>query len=490
VSLGIPGLPSAGALLAGAGRELWLSTAVAAMVFLVCRILRDRWPVFQQALWGLVLLRLLLPPGLSHPLALGSLWRFLGMDLLTVGDGADPLTAIGHADHTSLPAGEATGWSEPWALLVLGLWAAASLALLARDLRAHGRYRRLARQAVPIATPQVVRRLHQWRLRLGIRRQVDLRVTEAQVGPFTLGVLRPQVVVPKVLLEPSRAEALGSSLAHELAHVAHLDFAWLWLERVVERVYFFHPVVWLAGRRLRQGREGLCDARVLSSGLMAPRGYARGLIDVLGLRLRPAAALSVMANERSLFMRIRRTLCSAPLPHLRSAPSLAAATLLGAFVLPLAGMASPADPTPEPAQKPIVWVDPVPGARITLGYGPAVGPFDRKPFVHQGIDLATTAGMPIRAAAAGVVELATETYPPQPAAGTVVILDHGGGMKSFYAHLGDLDVETGDRVASGDTIARIGTTGRTTGPHLHFEVWKDGAPVDPGKVVTDRVENR
>jgi murein DD-endopeptidase MepM/ murein hydrolase activator NlpD len=217
---------------------------------------------------------------------------------------------------------------------------------------------------------------------------------------------------------------------------------------------------------------------------MAPYGYGRGLIDVLGLRLRPVATLGVMANERSLFMRIRRTLCSAPPPHLRSAPSLAAATLLGAFVLPLSGMASPADPAPEPTQKPIVWVNPVPGARVTLRHGPAVGPFDHKPFVHEGIDLAAAAGTPIRAAAAGVVELATEAYPPQPAAGTVVVLDHGHGMKSFYAHLGDLEVRTGDRVASGDTIARIGTTGRTTGPHLHFEVWKDGAPVDPGKVVT------
>jgi murein DD-endopeptidase MepM/ murein hydrolase activator NlpD len=66
-----------------------------------------------------------------------------------------------------------------------------------------------------------------------------------------------------------------------------------------------------------------------------------------------------------------------------------------------------------------------------------------------------------------------------PARGNVLILDHGGGVYSTYAHLQDFEVEPGDEVAQGQPIARVGTSGFSTGPHLHWEMWVNGANVDP-----------
>jgi murein DD-endopeptidase MepM/ murein hydrolase activator NlpD len=94
---------------------------------------------------------------------------------------------------------------------------------------------------------------------------------------------------------------------------------------------------------------------------------------------------------------------------------------------------------------------------------------------HDGVDLAAAPGTPIRVARAGSVVRASfeEGY------GNVVVVDHGHGLETRYAHCEKLFVRTGEAVAEGAAIATVGATGAVTGPHLHFEVRRDGAPLDP-----------
>jgi len=94
---------------------------------------------------------------------------------------------------------------------------------------------------------------------------------------------------------------------------------------------------------------------------------------------------------------------------------------------------------------------------------------------HPGVDFAATQGTPVSAPAAGVVVFVGDL----PARGNVVILDHGVGVFTTYAHLQQWDVEVGADVKPGQAIGRVGTTGFSTGPHLHWELWVDGANVDP-----------
>lgn len=94
---------------------------------------------------------------------------------------------------------------------------------------------------------------------------------------------------------------------------------------------------------------------------------------------------------------------------------------------------------------------------------------------HQGVDIAVGTGTPIYAAAGGTVE--TSTY--HNSYGNYVIIDHGNGYKTLYAHASSLAVRVGQRVSKGDLIARVGSTGFSTGPHLHFEVRRNGNPIDP-----------
>ena len=115
-------------------------------------------------------------------------------------------------------------------------------------------------------------------------------------------------------------------------------------------------------------------------------------------------------------------------------------------------------------------------------------PLDERGFVtrrvaegtdHPGVDIAARRGTLIRAAGAGVVRIAgiDDVY------GYYVVIDHGDGIQSLYGHADTLLVEAGANVAAGQPLARVGTTGRSSAPHLHFEVRKDGRPADPLRFV-------
>lgn len=97
------------------------------------------------------------------------------------------------------------------------------------------------------------------------------------------------------------------------------------------------------------------------------------------------------------------------------------------------------------------------------------------PEVHRGVDLQASEGTPVRAMASGRIRYAGWMN----GFGNVVWITHRGDVLSLYAHLSDIDVVTGAEVTRGDLVGISGSTGTVTGPHLHFEVWKNGRQVDP-----------
>lgn len=112
---------------------------------------------------------------------------------------------------------------------------------------------------------------------------------------------------------------------------------------------------------------------------------------------------------------------------------------------------------------------------ITSPFGPRNDPFNQTQSMHSGIDVRGATGTPIYAAADGVVTLASSFG----GYGKTIKIDHGGRYETLYAHLSEIDVNVGDRVKKTEEIGAIGSTGRSTGPHLHYEIIKDGVPVDP-----------
>ncbi|HYG32229.1 MAG TPA: M23 family metallopeptidase [Methylophilaceae bacterium] len=127
---------------------------------------------------------------------------------------------------------------------------------------------------------------------------------------------------------------------------------------------------------------------------------------------------------------------------------------------------------------------PVGGGYNSSGYGWRVDPFTGKMAFHEGLDFMASMGSPIYAAATGIVRLATNT----PDYGKLIKIDHGSGLETRYAHASAILVKAGERVQKGQIIGKVGSTGRSTGAHLHFEVRMKGAPLDPRKYLQGRAK--
>jgi len=126
------------------------------------------------------------------------------------------------------------------------------------------------------------------------------------------------------------------------------------------------------------------------------------------------------------------------------------------------------------SDRPSLW--PVDGRLIMSSYGQRSDPFSGEGAFHKGVDISAPSGESVRATADGIVihaEWANGGY------GRLIVIDHGGGIQTYYAHLSKIYVRTGQDVRRGDMVGAVGSSGRVTAPHLHYEVRIGGAPVNP-----------
>lgn len=128
---------------------------------------------------------------------------------------------------------------------------------------------------------------------------------------------------------------------------------------------------------------------------------------------------------------------------------------------------------------------PVSEGFVGSGFGTRVDPFSGQMAMHAGLDFAAPVGTPVFAAAGGVVSSAEFN----PAYGNVVVIDHGNKLQTLYAHASRIHVRVGEIVRKGQQIAEVGTTGRSTGSHLHFEVHVNGVPQNPARFLSRQAED-
>ncbi len=388
-----------------------------------------------------------------------------------------------------------SGFNGAWQSGLAVIWLIGAVVTYGFYRRRRGEFLRVANAANPVLNPQTREMTEIWRRRLQVRRGVRLVSSEAPFAPFTFRVIRPVIFIPRAVVEDP--QSLEPVLAHEMAHVARFDALWLGLQHILHAIYFFHPLVWISGAKLNLERERLCDATVVSAGRLAARDYVEGLLNVLRLDLQGVEAPTMTAQKRRIGVRIQNIIDrdGRNRPHVGLA--VAVTIVLGVFLLPLAG--GGADATPAPDSLPdrgasearavgtdLQLVNPLPGGRVTRSWGPGhLDPFTKKEVFHRGIDLGAAMGTEVLAAAGGVVTVATTTYEETPGSGTVIIVDHGNGYRTYYGHLKTLEISSGQRVEQHEVIATVGSTGKSTGPHLHFEVQKNGSTEDPAIFVAE-----
>jgi len=266
--------------------HLWQSTLFGLAIWLTSACMRGNSAAARHGVWLAASLKFLVPFSALYWLgtAAGIPVEYDTAFLLAVLAAATPVLS-------PVPALEASRDSLPvWVPVISCLWLAVTIGFATNWLRAWRSARRASRAARPLAGdfPSVF-------------------ITDAVVEPSVARVLRPVVLLPGSLLTALRPARLEAVLAHEREHIARRDLLVAHLHRLVTTLFWFHPLVWLIGRRLEQERERACDEAVVSRG-HDPAEYAAGILDVCRLCAGPRNGASVSALAGNLPQRIGQIL--------------------------------------------------------------------------------------------------------------------------------------------------------------------------------------
>ncbi len=305
-----------------------------------------------------------------------------------------------------------------------------------------------------------------------------VRVTSKAISPLAWG--RRTILLPQGLMATLPESQLHLILRHEREHLKRGDSGWFAVLAWVDAVFWFNPFVRLQTGRCRLAAELACDSAVLGAAPEMRGTYAETLLKVL----RHAAgdvrqyAPTAFSPEKSGDYRMRISEIMHPGPVTRKLRWRLAA-LAAALIAPL-GLVQFAWSQTAVSKAHDLTTAPIDSV-ITSGFGMRINPVTHKPLFHSGVDFKARTGTPVKAAGDGIV---TQVYNEPDHMGKVIEIDHGSGLQTRYTHLDTQDVKVGDTVKASQQIATSGNSGVTTGPHMHFEVWKDGKPIDPATVLS------
>jgi len=297
-------------------------------------------------------------------------------------------------------------------------------------------------------------------------------------------LLQPYSFMKYIFLDTERydRDSLKSLIIHEKAHINqlhYLDLLWLGFFR---RIFWFNPVLWFLNRKLQENHEYLADRSVYKSGvemldyylLLAKHsfsedpGFLRSSFNGFSI-IKRINMMKTINKKRTI---VKKSLWAFALVFL---------TITGyGFINQSAGTANESY---NSESMPIVndgipSIPPVDLSRVkkTSGFGMRMHPIKKVKMMHRGIDLAAELGTPVYVTADG--EVIKVDYKPE-GHGNYIIVRHSNAYETMYSQLSETLVKEGMQVKSGTQIGKVGSSGISTGPHLHYEVHKDGKAVDP-----------
>lgn len=503
-----------GQVLAGSAEAAVLALLLAGAIRLGRKALSPAW---SYALWFLLLAKLLIP---LLPGDIGSQLRWIPLaesvevrlpafgivEPSGVGEAGIPEARKGASAGLGLRPGEeeaagaepgAAGWASygSAARIAALAWLSGIVLALLFPLCGHLRLVRSLRQEAGFAVPRELEELFlRTRADCGIRSRIELRLTSLVPEPALFGIRSPVVLVPRDLAGRLNEAEWECIFRHELAHWKRQDIPVNLLAYLLASAHWFNPLAWYGLKKMRIAQECACDANVLkASGLQA--AYAACMVKLLEIGAVRQTALSgvgFFGSKKLIYRRIVMIRDYKPARRRNFYLGAALFLLAGAFMLPSALAADGNEPRTKP--QPVQAAGPndngqkedgvndielflrVPEkAKISSRYGYRVHPVTSEKTLHDGIDVVGKAGTDIYAAGAGKVVLAEYDA----LKGLTVTIEHSDAWSTEYRHLEQLEVEAGDEVKPGEKIGLMGSTGQSTGPHLHYSVLKQGEYVDP-----------
>ncbi|MBC8874283.1 MAG: M48 family metalloprotease [Planctomycetes bacterium] len=280
--------------------QVWQIGALTLVVAFIVRRFCHRRPHLAYLLWMLVIVKCLTPPIWSSPVGLFSLAQ---IDVRQDGDasGTNPASGAGllgpsgespaqwtarmEADGGiggATIAADAEAGRFPSATALSGwIWLAGTLLMIGVTVLGWARCRRTIVRCPKDKDAGLEQQITDLARRLRIRRPIEVFLSDEPVGPAVFGIFKPKLILPRTLLASRSFEQIEPVIAHELVHVRRHDAAMMLMELAAKIVWWFHPLVWWAGRHIGRHRERCCDAETVAGLACRPARYARCLLDVL-----------------------------------------------------------------------------------------------------------------------------------------------------------------------------------------------------------------
>jgi beta-lactamase regulating signal transducer with metallopeptidase domain len=436
---------------------VWQSSVLGLLVFLVTRRLRRASALVRFWLWMLVPLRLLVMPVLTVPIP--ALPPYAPVPVAVSGAAAeeeslDVFAATAPAEEAALPRSalnpgtvQSDGPRVRVSTCVMAVWLAGMALCGLRTALAWRRMRRTVAGARQVTDGPLLAMVAEAAHMLGMPKPPRVVVTPGPVPPFACGIRRPTVVLSSPFLAGVGEPGLRAVLAHECAHLHRRDSMMGVILAVCEAVYFFHPIVHLAKRRILLERERACDDFVLANRGTNPSDYAKALLAAAGLcgTLNGQVGPPVIAAESFSDLRLRLlTMASRLTPNARlSRGTLATLVLLGVLC--------------------------VPGIALTARQAEQRDDFDER--VDASTTTARAAGAPRGRARAATTETRTILFPAERSLGTISIESRPDTRQYVF---GSWDPLQGEREEWTFVAAAQGEVRVPKGKRVRLQISEDG----------------
>lgn len=316
---------------------------------------------------------------------------------------------------------------------------------------------------------------------------VPVAVVGATISPFVFGIFHPTLVLPKYALSLP-TEQKQALLAHEITHLSLKDPLAILVWRFLTLVFWFNPVIKKMEARFIQAMELRCDRSAIQKHNLSPIHYAQAMLTSLRYCVEmpkstvtaphfSASSLSLrdykhrmnhIMKPKNIGVKDRLYFVLAAASAVFSIKVFAAPLLID---LPLI--------TSEAPQ----WIYPVESPAISAHFGVISSIRNNK--AHKGVDFKGNLGTPVVAAGSGKVIVANDKTLHKNY-GNVVLIQHANGFQSLYAHLNTINVSSGDYIQQGDRLGTLGNSGKSTGPHLHFELIHQRQRIDPTPLLSKK----
>ena len=328
----------------------------------------------------------------------------------------------------------------------------------------------------------------------GMKENVNLIYTQATKSPISIGFVKKKVVLP---VETYDNEELGYILKHELLHIKHKDLYLKLLLLIVQSIYWFNPIIYLYSKLFNQIIEMDCDESVIEN---QPEEYRKKYLETLLNQIEKnqkdefELSMNFLSRKEKVVSRFTNIINTDNKVSVVKVVTLFVMILILVFIvlvfIPNINFAKGNNEIIQGKSEDPILVEGekeeqkekqnIDLSNITLledeeMIGDYIYPVEGEFLIsaeftgenkHEGLDFAGINGDNIVAVKSGTVVFAKY----EGSYGNLVVLDHGDGYRTYYAHCSKIEVNEGDFVSQGDVIAKIGSTGNSTGPHLHIEI--------------------